>query len=132
MKFLFHFDSFCAAVRRHPLMVQRINQHQGSLFLAAPTITSLELWLVRYKTPLRHTQTAFAMLLAFTIVVLDEPIAHRAARLENALAAQRHRLQTIPLFVAATALEHGLTLVTHETQRFAPVPGLTLADWQLP
>lgn len=112
--------------------MHRIQQNQGALFQAAPTITSLEIWLRRYQTPLRYTQAFFAMLRAFTIVVLDEPIAHRAAMLAGVLEAQKYQLPTIPLFVAATALECGLALVTHETQRFAPVFGLTLTDWLLP
>jgi predicted nucleic acid-binding protein len=36
------------------------------------------------------------------------------------------------LLIAATALAHGCTLVTHNTQEFSRVPGLLLEDWQLP
>jgi predicted nucleic acid-binding protein len=36
------------------------------------------------------------------------------------------------LLIAATALEQGLTLVTHSTQRFAIVTGLTVLDWAVP
>ena len=33
---------------------------------------------------------------------------------------------------AATALVHGLTMVTHNTRDYASVPGLSLADWLNP
>ena len=33
------------------------------------------------------------------------------------------------LFIAATALVHGLTLVTHNARHFQNVPDLTLEDW---
>jgi predicted nucleic acid-binding protein len=33
------------------------------------------------------------------------------------------------LFIAATALVHGLTLVTHNTRHFQNLPGLEVADW---
>jgi tRNA(fMet)-specific endonuclease VapC len=36
------------------------------------------------------------------------------------------------LIIAATALAHGCTLVTHNTQEFSRVPGLRIEDWQLP
>ena len=36
------------------------------------------------------------------------------------------------LMNAATALVHDLTLVTHNTQDYANVPGLRLADWLAP
>lgn len=38
----------------------------------------------------------------------------------------------LDLFLAATAQVHGLTLVTHNVQDYALVPGLTLADWLIP
>jgi predicted nucleic acid-binding protein len=36
------------------------------------------------------------------------------------------------LLIAATALFHGLTLVTHNVQDFAAVPGLAVQDWLAP
>jgi predicted nucleic acid-binding protein len=34
--------------------------------------------------------------------------------------------------IAATALVHDLTLVTHNTQDFADIPGLHVVDWLSP
>ena len=36
------------------------------------------------------------------------------------------------LLNGATALVHGLTMVTHNVQDYAHVPGLTIDDWLLP
>lgn len=35
-------------------------------------------------------------------------------------------------FIAATALMHNRTLVTHNQQDFEPIPDLSLADWTAP
>jgi predicted nucleic acid-binding protein len=34
--------------------------------------------------------------------------------------------------IAATALVHDLTLVTHNTKHFTPIPDLRLDDWLTP
>jgi len=35
------------------------------------------------------------------------------------------------MMIAAIALTHGLTLVTHNTREFERVAGLSLADWEI-
>ena len=40
------------------------------------------------------------------------------------------RLEDLDLFVAAVALDHDLTLVTHNTRHFDRIPGLRLEDWR--
>ena len=36
------------------------------------------------------------------------------------------------LWIAATAIAHGLTLITHNTRDYKQIPGLSLADWVAP
>jgi predicted nucleic acid-binding protein len=73
-----------------------------------------------------------AMLGQVKLLNVDEPIAHQAARIHNALRAPRRRVTTADLLIAANAMVHGLTLVTHSIQVFAGVPGLTVVDWSVP
>jgi tRNA(fMet)-specific endonuclease VapC len=51
----------------------------------------------------------------------------------------RHHLETLgtpigpyDLQIAAIALVHGSTLVTHNTKEFSRVPGLVFEDWEVP
>ena len=62
------------------------------------------------------------------ILVVSRPIADRAATIRFELRRQKrpidHRL--LDLIVAATALEHGLILVTCNTRDYADISGLRL------
>ena len=42
------------------------------------------------------------------------------------------RIEDTDLFIAAVALDHDLTLVTHNTRHFARIPGLSIEDWCRP
>jgi tRNA(fMet)-specific endonuclease VapC len=63
------------------------------------------------------------------VVELDQRIADTAAHLYKALAARGELIADADLLIAATAVTHGLTLVTHNTQHFSRVAGLQLEDW---
>jgi tRNA(fMet)-specific endonuclease VapC len=45
---------------------------------------------------------------------------------------RRVRIGTMDLRIAATALSHGLTLLTRNAKDFARVPGLAFDDWTAP
>lgn len=61
---------------------------------------------------------------AFTILPLTDPIMERFAITRAALRRQGNLIPDIDLLVAATALEHGLTLLTHNKRHFRRVPDL--------
>lgn len=63
--------------------------------------------------------------------VLDE-ILERAADLWVAGRNQGQAPMDADMMIAATALHHGLILVTGNTVHFAWVPGLQLANWRDP
>jgi tRNA(fMet)-specific endonuclease VapC len=63
------------------------------------------------------------------VIELDQRIADTAAQMYQALAARGDLIPDADLLIAATALSHGLTLVTHNTQHFSRIPGLSLEDW---
>jgi tRNA(fMet)-specific endonuclease VapC len=63
------------------------------------------------------------------VIELDQRIADTAAQMYQTLAARGDLIPDADLLIAATALTHGLTLVTHNTQHFSRIPGLSLEDW---
>jgi len=55
--------------------------------------------------------------------------AQQASQLAGYLAQQNEHLSGFELILAATALAHGLTLVTSEPQRYLSVPGIEVENW---
>jgi tRNA(fMet)-specific endonuclease VapC len=63
------------------------------------------------------------------IIELDRHIADTAAQMYQTLATRGDLIPDADLLIAATALTRGMTLVTHNTQHFSRIPGLSLEDW---
>src|SRR5262249_13214014 len=93
------------------------------------SITGLEVWLLRRRTPLRYQQRFFGLQQVVTLLDVTEPIAHRAARIDHGCRSQGQRIGLADALIAATAKAGRLTRATHCTQRFTGVPGLALTDW---
>jgi len=68
------------------------------------------------------------------VAVLDltQDVSRRFGEVQAALLDAGTRAPDLDLFNGATALVHGLTLVTHNTADYANVPGLQLVDWLSP
>jgi tRNA(fMet)-specific endonuclease VapC len=67
-------------------------------------------------------------LVSAPVLPLSQDVAQRCARLRELLRQQgrRTRSRALDLIIAATALEHDLTLVTRNTDDYQDIPGLRL------
>lgn len=54
-----------------------------------------------------------------------------AGAIFDTLRAQRIRIATMDLRIAATALSHNLIVLTRNSKDFSRVPGLTIEDWTI-
>jgi tRNA(fMet)-specific endonuclease VapC len=66
------------------------------------------------------------------IVMIDQAVLDRAAELYAALRASGQLIEDADLLIAAMALIHDMTLVTHNTAHFARITGLQIEDWLMP
>ena len=71
-----------------------------------------------------------AFLDLFPTVPFDEKCVEVYAQARAELERTGQRIGALDLLIAATALAHGLILVTHNTAEFARVPNLRLEDGQ--
>jgi tRNA(fMet)-specific endonuclease VapC len=66
----------------------------------------------------------------FSSLPFDDACAVKCAEIRRALERKGERIGPHDLQIAAVALQHALTLVTHNTREFGRVPGLRLEDWE--
>lgn len=71
-----------------------------------------------------------AFLRSIPILAFDSAAAQEYGRLRAYLESRGETIGGNDLLIAATALAHGLTLVTHNVGEFARVPGLRIEDWE--
>ena len=98
------------------------------------SVVKSELYLgaLRSANPAKNRAKVDAFLAPYVSLPFDDAAADVHARI-------RHHLETLgmpigpyDLQIAAIALVHSITLVTHNTAEFSRVPGLLLEDWELP
>lgn len=132
MSILLDTDICSSIIRNVPIVMQHYVNYTASVYLSVVSITELELWLLRSRTPFSYRQRFFALQQRLLLVDITEPIAHRAAMITNGLRNQGRRIGLSASFIAATALELGLTLVAQNVRPFAGIPGLSVIDWGVP
>lgn len=132
MSYLLHTDTCSSVVRDVQMVANRFAQNAGNIHISAISITGLELWLLRFRTPLRYRQKFFNFVQTVSLIDIAEPIAHRAAMIGSRLRAQGQRMGLADLLIAATSIECGLSLVTRKLPLFSTIPALTVLDWSVP
>ena len=96
-------------------------------------IVKMELYYGAYKSQrveknLATLQTIFAQ---FKSLPFDGQAARIAGNLRSDLAQRGTPIGPYDLQIAAIALAHGVTLVTHNTREFGRIDGLQLEDWEV-
>ena len=117
---------------RHPQLSQRWRQHRAA-DLAIPLTTYAELLVgaEKSKEPERVRQQIDQLLEAHEVVEITGDVAAHYARIRAGLEKRGRGIGGNDLWIAATALAHGATLVTNNTGEFSRVPGLLIEDWTL-
>ena len=129
MSFLLDTDICSAHLRQISIVQNRFLQYTGQLRISAVTLAELAEWILRKNTPAHYVGDFKRLLQDVDVLSLDETVGLRAGELGARLRDVGLPMDTSDLLIAATALIHGLTIVTHNTQDFVNVPGLAMVDW---
>lgn len=108
----------------------RILERLADSGLAISIISYMEAYqgVLRTSDP-EHTAKRFdGLLRAIRLVPISTAVARRCATIREDLRARdgRVRSRALDLLIAASAIEHGLTLVTRNTKDYRDIPGLQM------
>jgi predicted nucleic acid-binding protein len=125
--------NICSHYLRTPgPLFHRFQQHLGRLHLSVISLGELYCWTLDRSTSPRHHASLGAFLNDVTVLDTDIGVARKFGEVRSALIEQGKAAPSIDMLIAATALVHQLTLVTHNTADFANVAGLQVVDWLAP
>lgn len=133
MSFLLDTDT-CSYHVKHPSgLIHRIIQYSGGLYVSTITLAELYTWAYRRANPANLLKSLAADLLSdVSLVDFDATCAERFGIVRGSMLQTGVQVAVPDLMIAATALVHNLTLVTHNTADYKDVPGLRLDDWLVP
>ena len=116
---------------RHPRLVTRWRAVSASdVVLCSVVVYELRHGAERSVDPIREHAKLDSFLGPFVSFPFDDPCARKCAEIRRELERSGGPIGPHDLQIAAIALQHGLILVTHNTQEFSRVPGLILDDWE--
>jgi tRNA(fMet)-specific endonuclease VapC len=118
---------------RNPLVRTRFAAHPPA-DLCVCSVVVAELWYgaAHSASPAAEQARVDGFLSVYRSLPFDDAAARRHGPLRAGLAATGTLIADLDLAIASIALEHGLTVVTHNFKDFSRVPGLALEDWELP
>jgi tRNA(fMet)-specific endonuclease VapC len=132
MSFLLDTDICSAHLKQKGNLTQRFQQYMGRMHMSVITLGELLTWAFRAKAPPRRGQSLLDLLNDVQVMDVTEPVARKFGEVRAALLDAGRPVPEMDLLIASTALVHNLTVVTHNTQDYASIPGLNLKDWLVP
>jgi tRNA(fMet)-specific endonuclease VapC len=132
VSFLIDTDICSAHLKQSGPVATKFLQHSGQLHVSVVTVGELLTWALRAQAPPARLQGVEKLFADMTMLDVTEAIVRRFGQLRAAMLDVGRPIGEMDLLIAATALEHGLAIVTHNVRDFANVPGLTIVDWLSP
>jgi tRNA(fMet)-specific endonuclease VapC len=117
----------------HSRVVSRLRATQpADVRVCSVVVAELYYGCLRSANPAANRGKVEALVRPFLSLPFDDAAAGHYANVRRHLESLGAPIGPYDLQVAAIALAHGCTLVTHNTQEFGRIPGLLLEDWELP
>jgi tRNA(fMet)-specific endonuclease VapC len=133
VSFLLDTDTCSAHLRRPAGLMHRFSQYSGRLYIPAIVLGELYAWAYHREDPAPVLEMIQKDLLAdIRVLLFDERCAETFGKVRGTPLRQGISVSHLDLLIAAVALTHDFTLVTHNTADFRNIPNLRLDDWLTP
>lgn len=132
MSFILDTDTCSAYLRGERGVFTRFVQHSGGLHVSTITVGELQVWARRAGASPRRQHTLDRLLTEVLPIDVGMDVALMFGEIRARLLDQGLTVPVTDMFIAATALVHDFTVVTHNVRHFAPVPNLRIEDWLAP
>src|SRR5690242_8848999 len=129
MSFLLDTDTCSAHLKQKGNLTHKFLQYMGRLHVSVITLGELFTWALRAKAPPRRLQSLLDLLNDVQVLDVTDPVARKFGEVRAGLLDAGQPVPELDLLIGSTALVHNLTVVTHNTQDYANIPGLNLEDW---
>ena len=104
----------------------------GDLRVCSIVRAELRYGALRSAKPAANRAAVDALLAPYPSLPFDDAAADQYASIRHHLESIGQVIGPLDVQIAAIALAHDCTLVTHNTAEFTRVPGLVIEDWQVP
>ena len=117
--------------QRNPALMARWQAAKASeVLLCSVVVYELRHGAERSSNPAREHAKLDVFLAPFASLPFDDSCARKCGEIRHAFERNGKVIGPHDLQIAAIALQHGLTLVTHNIPEFSRIPGLKLEDWE--
>ena len=121
-----------ATSRRPAGLTHRFIQHSGRLSIPTLVLAELYAWAHGRDDPAPVLEKTRLLLEDVELLGFEQESAERFGIIQTQLLRRGITVSPVDLMIAAVALVHDLTVVTHNTKDFQNIPGLRLEDWLTP
>ncbi len=129
MNFLIDTNICSAFLKGDTKVLSKFEQFGNGSLISVITAGELWTWVQRGKVSDRSKNTIVDFINTIEVLNIDLDVALEFGRLRAVLLDKGNPMPDMDGLLAATALIHDLTLVTHNTVDFQNAPNLRLADW---
>lgn len=123
---------FCLRGRSREAWSRIVSVPASKIVLALQTYAELHLGVEKCARPTQELAKLNAVISPYAVVLPSLATAERYAHIRADLERRGLSISEQDLWVAASALDEGGTVVTNNVAEFARIPGLSVEDWTKP